>query len=86
MLNSYTEVNRDIIEALKKQGFTSVEFVPQGNAGTRATVELIPGRRLDFSLNVISLDSPEINHYIDGDSPMAKYIIDPDYLVDHIEH
>ncbi|MEJ7693209.1 hypothetical protein [Daejeonella sp.] len=87
MLKSYTEVNQDIILTLKNQGYTSVEFVPRdSDDNLQATIELIPGSRLDFNLNVLSLDSPEIVHYLNGGAPMARYIINPEYLVDNIDH
>ncbi|MES3016634.1 MAG: hypothetical protein V4721_02595 [Bacteroidota bacterium] len=85
MLKSYMEVNQDIIQILKDRGYTSVEFVPQESTGSQqATVEVIPSRRKDFNLNVISLDSHEIGDYVGEASPMAKYIIDKKYLIDRI--
>lgn len=77
----YSEVNQETISQLKEQGYTSVELVllDVGNP-YQATVEIIPGKRKDFGINFISLDSNEIGHYFDNLSPMAKYVIDQDYL------
>ncbi len=83
MGNSYTEVNVEIIKDLKAKGFTSVELVLHDRGDSnQAAIELIPGRRMDFELGLVLLDSPEIYDYIDGYSPMTKYIINQDYLVD----
>ncbi len=80
MGNSYTEVSLEIIKVLKSKGFTSAELVPHDHSEQPAAIELVPGKRLDFDLNLILLDSPEISHYIDGQSPMVKYIINQDHL------
>jgi hypothetical protein len=83
MAKSYTEVNLEIIKDLKAKGFTSVQLVLLDPAdGNQAVIELIPGKGLDFELDLVSLESPEIYDYIDGYSPMAKYIIDQDHLTD----
>ena len=79
---TYTEVNLDIIHALKAQGFTSVQLVLRDPVNpSQALVELIPGKQTDFELDVIALDSREIHAYTNGDSPMTKYVVNQDYLV-----
>ena len=77
----YTEVDQNTISQLKLQGFTNVQLVllDEGNP-YQATIELIPGKHEGFGVDIISLHSSEINDYIDGYSPMAKYVIDQDHL------
>ncbi len=77
----YSEVSQETISQLKGEGYTSVELVllDLGNP-YQATIEIIPGKRKGFEMNSISLDSNEIGHYFDDPSPMAKYVIDQDYL------
>lgn len=81
MAKMYTEVDLEIIASLKAKGFNSIEFVIQPHIGSmQASVEVIPGMEQDFRVYLISLTSSELGHYFDGPSPMAKYVIDQDYL------
>ena len=82
MGNSYTEVTLEIIKSLKAKGFTSVQLVVHDHSNIQAAIELVPGKRLDFEMDLVLLDSSEIHDYIDGQSPMVKYIINRDYLPD----
>jgi len=81
MAKSYTEVDLDIIALLRAKGFKSIELVLQPSNGTmQATVEVVPQKEHNLRLEQISLTSSELMHYFEGRSPMAKYVIDQDYL------
>lgn len=77
----YAEVNQHTIEQLKKQGFTSVQFVLL-NLGDpyQATIEIIPDKCADFELDKISLYSTEILDYMDGHERMTRYVINREYV------
>ena len=79
--NNYSEVSWDTIHHLKQQGFTTVQLVLLDLKNPyQSTVELIPGQRHDFQMDIIPLHSNEIQHYLDRQSPMAKYVINQEYL------
>ena len=77
----YTEVNLEIIEALKERDYKSVRFILQSSDNkTLAIVEVIPGREDCIQFDQIPLNSAEILDYFDQPTPMAKYVIDQKHL------
>ncbi len=75
------EVTLETMQALKSRGFTRIRFKLKdfGNS-SQAIVEVIPGKGESFSLDTISLNSREILDYFEEPSPMARYIINRNYL------
>ena len=83
MPKTYMQVTPETIEALKSNGFISVRMVPFDRENKeQATIELIPDKQSDFELGWILLNSKDIYDFIDGYSPMTKYIIDQKYLME----
>lgn len=79
--NRHQEVTLETIQELKARGFTHIQFeLKDSGSPTQAIVEVIPGTDLGFELGVVSLISPEISDYFQKHSPMAKYIIDRNFL------
>lgn len=74
-------VTLEIIQELKARGFTHVQFeLRDSGSPTQAIVEVIPGKDLGFGLDVIPLNSREIEDYFSEVSPMASYLIDASHL------
>lgn len=83
MKNSFTEISPEVIAILKAKGYTCVQMTPKDDKPNyHRTVELIPLKTLEHALDLVSLDSPEINDYVGHQSPMAQYVIDIKYLKD----
>lgn len=83
MPKTYIQVTPETIQALKSLGFISVRMILFETLNKhQATIELIPYKQSDFELSGVALDSNEIHDFIDGHSPMAKYIIDREFLME----
>lgn len=56
-----------MINSLKAKGFQSIQMVSLSTQDCmRATVEVIPGMQKDFAIDLIALNSSEIQNYFDG--------------------
>lgn len=81
MEQQYTKVDLEMIQGLQAKGFTCIELelLDTGNA-MQATVEVIPGKSVEFQLDRIPINRSKIRDYFGEASPMARYVIDPKYL------
>ncbi len=83
----YTLFNQDIVDQLKLLGYNSVQLVLLNSGNVlQATIEVKPLKATSFGIDIISLHSIEIQDYLNSHSPMAKYVIDQDYLTDSDSH
>ncbi len=80
-MTQHKYVTLDTIRDLRAKGFTHIrlELTDSGNP-LQAVVEVIPGKDMEFDLDVIPLTSREIEDYFGEVSPMAKYVIDASHL------
>ncbi|SKB64133.1 hypothetical protein SAMN05661099_1996 [Daejeonella lutea] len=71
----------ETIQALKAKGFTHIQFELKDSGNpVQALVEVIPGNGEGSVLDNIPLAGREILDYFGESSPMARYVIDPQYL------
>jgi len=83
MAKSYTEVNLEIIASLRTKGYKHIHFILQPTVDSiQAVVEVIPGKQKNTQLNLIPLSGSEILDYFDEPSPMTKYVIDQDFIIE----
>ena len=84
MNDAFTEFSQEIIKALKARGYCSVRIAPiDDKASNHSTIELIPEKSSEFQLDLVLLDSAEINNYVGQKSPMVRYIVNRAFLHVH---